>query len=54
MHHDGSLDYKNPWRMHDCLSKAKRPLPGTLDHRTFERVKVEIGRCDICGERKAV
>jgi hypothetical protein len=54
MHHDGSLDYKNPWRMHDCLSKAKRPLPGTLDHRTFERVKVEIGRCDVCGERKAV
>jgi len=49
----------NRYLCYDCLSKAKRPgkvcpLPGTLDHRTFERVKVEIGRCDICGERKAV
>lgn len=23
-------------------------------HRTFARVKVEIGRCEICGERRAV
>ncbi|MCT8337602.1 hypothetical protein FKB36_08925 [Methanoculleus sp. Afa-1] len=23
-------------------------------HRTFERVKVEIGRCDVCREKKAV
>ena len=29
-------------------------LPGTLDHRTFSRVKVEIGRCDLCGTGKAV
>ena len=24
-------------------------LPGILDHRTFERAKVELGRCDLCG-----
>lgn len=29
-------------------------LPGALDHRTFARTKVEIGRCDVCGEKKAV
>ena len=44
---------------YDCLKKAKRPakaqpLPGVLDHRTFERVKVELGRCDICDTAKAV
>jgi len=27
-------------------------LPDTLDHRTFERVKVELGRCDVCGEEE--
>ena len=32
----------------------QEPLPGVLDHRTFERVKVEIGRCDVCGTGKAV
>ncbi|MDV2482452.1 hypothetical protein F8E02_10660 [Methanoculleus sp. Wushi-C6] len=44
---------------YDCLKRAKwpakaQPLPGVLDHRTFTRTKVEIGRCDICGEKKAV
>ena len=44
---------------YDCLKKAKRPamvqsLPGVLDHRTFERTKVELGRCDVCGMGKAV
>ena len=32
----------------------QEPLPGVLDHRTFERTKVELGRCDVCGEKKAV
>jgi len=35
-------------------SVLQEPLPGVLDHRTFARVKVEIGRCDVCGEKKAV
>ena len=43
---------------YDCLKKAKRskaqPLPGVLDHRTFERTKVDLGRCDVCKELKAV
>ena len=44
---------------YDCLKAAKRPakvqpLPGVLDHREFERVKVDLGRCDVCGEKKAV
>jgi len=43
---------------YDCLKKAKRskvqPLPGVLDHRAFARTKVELGRCDVCGEKKAV
>ena len=44
---------------YDCLIAAKRParaqpLPGVLDHRTFARVEVELGRCDICGAGKAV
>jgi len=29
-------------------------LPDALDHRTFERVKVELGRCDVCGTGKAI
>ena len=32
----------------------QEPLPGLLDHRTFERTKVELGRCDVCGTGKAV
>ncbi|WP_067073145.1 hypothetical protein [Methanoculleus horonobensis] len=44
---------------YDCLKKGKRPgkvqpLPGVLDHRTFARAKVELGRCDVCGAGKAV
>ena len=44
---------------YDCLKAAKRPakvrpLPGALDHRTFARTKVELGRCDVCGTGKAV
>ena len=44
---------------YDCLKRAKRPakvqpLPGVLDHRTFGRTKVELGRCDVCAEKKAV
>ncbi|WP_292491688.1 hypothetical protein [Methanoculleus sp. 10] len=30
------------------------PLPGVLVPPMFERTKVELGRCDVCGERKAV
>lgn len=42
---------------YDCLKKARRPaeaqpLPGVLDHRTFERVKVDPGRCDVCDTEK--
>ena len=32
----------------------QEPLPGVLDRRMFERVKVEIGWCDVCGMGKAV
>jgi len=44
---------------YDCPPQGKRPgkvqpLPGVLDHREFERVKVELGRCDVCGAGKAV
>lgn len=44
---------------YDCLKKAKRPgrmqpLPGILDFREFSRVKVDLGRCDLCGTGKAV
>ena len=31
-----------------------RPLPGVLDHRTFERIGVDVGRCSICNAGKAV
>jgi hypothetical protein len=31
-----------------------RPLSGVLDARTFGRVRVELGRCDVCGTGKAV
>ena len=44
---------------YNCLQKAKQPakvqpLPGVLDHRTFSRVRVDIGRCDICNAKRAV
>jgi len=28
-----------------------RPLAGVLDPRTFGRVRVELGRCTICGAK---
>jgi hypothetical protein len=31
-----------------------QPLPGVLDLRTFERTKIELGRCDVCAEKKAI
>ena len=31
-----------------------RPLSGVLDPRSFARVRVELGRCDVCGAAKAV
>ncbi len=43
-----------------CLKAAKKkpgtvkPLPGLLDHRTFERASVELGRCTVCDTGKAV
>ncbi len=44
---------------YDCLKAAKRPgkvqpLPGILDHRTFERARGDLGQCDVCGAGKAV
>ncbi|WP_048149141.1 hypothetical protein [Methanolacinia paynteri] len=30
------------------------PLPGVLDHRDFERVNKDLGKCDLCSEGKAV
>ena len=32
------------------VANAIRPLQGVLDHRTFSRVRVDLGRCEICGE----
>lgn len=44
---------------YDCLKAETQPgkvqpLPGVLDHRTFERTKVDLGRCTVCGAGKAV
>ncbi|MDN7023586.1 hypothetical protein FGU65_01510 [Methanoculleus sp. FWC-SCC1] len=38
--------------MYNSVATPVRPLPGLLDHRTFERVKIELGRCDICDTGK--
>jgi len=38
---------------YDCLAKVQ-PLPGVLDHRAFSRVRVDLGRCDVCDAGKAV
>ena len=35
-------------------SVPQEPLSGVLDHREFLRVKVELGRCDLCDTGKAV
>ncbi len=39
--------------MYNCVATGTRPLPGLLDHRTFEKVKVELGRCTICDTGRA-
>ena len=39
---------------HNRGAAGVRPLPGVLDPGAFERVRVELGRCAICGVRKAV
>ncbi|MFA5612993.1 MAG: hypothetical protein WC993_00810 [Methanoculleus sp.] len=36
------------------VANAIRSLQGVLDHRTFSRVQVDLGRCEICGEGKTV
>ena len=36
------------------VANAIRPLPGVLDHRTFSRVRADLGRCDICGKARTV
>lgn len=36
------------------VATGVRPLSGVLDPRTFTRVRVELGRCAVCGARKAV
>ena len=38
----------------NTVANGVRPLSGVLDPRTFARVRVEIGRCDICSAAKAV
>ncbi len=38
--------------VHTSVATGARPLPGLLDHRTFERARVELGRCDICDTGK--
>ncbi len=65
-----SFPYKTPERrVSDCTPGCKGvqtganvqsktgkvlPLPGLLDHRTFERARVDLGRCTICDTAKAV
>jgi len=36
----------------NTVANGVRPLSGVLDPRSFARVRVEIGRCDICGAAK--
>ncbi len=36
------------------VANVVHPLPGVLDYRGFERVKVELGRCDLCDHGRAV
>ncbi|MBP2145456.1 hypothetical protein J2129_000910 [Methanofollis sp. W23] len=36
-----------------CANKVL-PLPGVLDCGEFTRVRTDLGRCDVCAERKAV
>ncbi|RXE56284.1 hypothetical protein ABH15_09140 [Methanoculleus taiwanensis] len=39
--------------MYNSVATPVRPLPGPLDHRTFKRVSVDLGRCTICDTGKA-
>lgn len=36
------------------VANRVRPRSGVLDPRTFARVKIELGRCEICDAAKAV
>jgi len=36
------------------VANGVRPLSGVLDPRTFARVRVDLGRCEICDTGKAV
>lgn len=36
------------------VKSSTLPLPGVLDHRDFERVNKDLGKCDLCGEGRAV
>ena len=36
------------------VANVIRPLPGVLDPRAFERARVDLGRCDVCKEGRAV
>ena len=55
---------KNLYPEHVCASvcappggtgaNVVHPLPGVLAPGAFERVKVELGRCGLCGKRRAV
>ena len=36
------------------VANVVHPLPGVLDYHEFERVKVDLGRCDLCDHGKAV
>jgi hypothetical protein len=36
------------------VANGVRPLSGVLDPGTFARVRVDLGRCDVCGTGKAV
>jgi len=37
-----------------AVTGAVLPLPGLLDHRDFERVSVELGKCSLCENGRAV
>ncbi|RXE56042.1 hypothetical protein ABH15_07555 [Methanoculleus taiwanensis] len=39
--------------MYNPVATGVRPLPGLLDHRTFKRVSVDLGRCTICDTGRA-
>jgi len=51
---DSSLPSDNSCNTVATVANGVRPLSGVLDPRTFARVKVELGRCEICDTGKAV